>query len=86
MIAIAGVALPSFFLALVLQIVFFRVLHLLPVSGQLSITMSVGATRSRKSPAWSSSMHSITANWVAFWDGLQHLILPTLALAPTPPA
>lgn len=79
-IAIAGVALPSFFLALVLQIVFFRVLHLLPVSGRLSMTVSVG-NPVKEITGMVVIDALITANWVAFWDGLQHLILPTLALA-----
>ncbi|MBN2203650.1 MAG: ABC transporter permease [Thermoleophilia bacterium] len=78
--AIAGVSLPSFFLALVLQIVFFRVLGLLPVAGQLSISVA------REYPVTDITGmvvvdSLITGNWVAFWDALRHLILPTLALA-----
>jgi len=78
--AIAGVSLPSFFLALVLQIIFFRVLHLLPVSGQLSI--HVAQAHPVKDITGMVVVDAlITANWVAFWDAFQHLILPTLALA-----
>jgi peptide/nickel transport system permease protein len=79
-VAIAGVALPSFFLALVLQIVFFRVLNILPVSGQLSIETAV--EHPVKDITGMVVLDAlITANWAAFWDGFQHLILPTLALA-----
>jgi peptide/nickel transport system permease protein len=78
-VAIAGVALPSFFLALVLQIIFFRLLHLLPVSGQLSITTSV--THPVQDITGMTVVDALlTANWVAFWDGLRHLILPVVAL------
>jgi peptide/nickel transport system permease protein len=78
--AIAGVSLPSFFLALVLQIIFFRALDLLPVSGQLSIT--VGLEYPVTNITGMVVVDSLlTGNWPAFWDSLQHLILPTLALA-----
>jgi peptide/nickel transport system permease protein len=79
-VAIAGVALPSFFLALVLQIIFVGQLDLLPASGQLSIEVAV------EHPVTDITGMVvldalITANWAAFWNGLQHLILPMLALA-----
>lgn len=78
--AIAGVSLPSFFLALLLQIAFFRVLHLLPVSGQLSII--VAQEHPVKEITGMVVVDAlITANWAAFWNGLLHFILPTLALA-----
>jgi peptide/nickel transport system permease protein len=78
-VAIAGVALPSFFLALVLQIIFFRVLHLFPVSGQLSINTEV-AHPVQSVTGMVVVDAFITRNWVAFVDGFRHLILPTIAL------
>jgi peptide/nickel transport system permease protein len=78
--AIAGVSLPSFFLALLLQIIFFRVLHLLPVSGQLSITVSVEHPVHQVTGMVTLDA-LITGNWAAFADGVRHIILPVLALA-----
>lgn len=81
--ATGGVAVPAFWLALMLQIVFFRMLHLLPVAGQT--TIMVTQTHPITQITGMAVVDAfITGNWVAFWDAGRHLILPMLALAAYP--
>jgi len=81
--SVGGVSVPAFWLALMLQIVFFRALHLLPVAGQndIFITQAYPITEITGMNVVDSL---ITANWPSFWDSLKHLILPMLALAAYP--
>ena len=81
--AIGGVSLPSFWLAMMLQILFFRVLHVLPVAGSISVGVQFTdpITHVTGMPLVDSL---VTGNLVAFWDGLRHFILPCLALAAYP--
>jgi peptide/nickel transport system permease protein len=82
-VSIAGVSLPTFWLALILQLVFFRWLGLLPLGGRLSNAVAV-----------QYPVHVITGfylidtvltgNWVAFRDALTHIILPAVTLATYP--
>jgi peptide/nickel transport system permease protein len=81
--ATGGVSLPSFWLALMLQIVFFRMLHLLPVAGQSDILVAQSNPITRIT-GMAVVDAFLTANWPALWDCLRHLILPTLALAAYP--
>jgi peptide/nickel transport system permease protein len=79
----SGVSLPSFWLALMLQILFIRAMHVLPVSGQADILVSQAhPIRSITGMAVVDSF--ITGNWPAFWDAFKHVILPVLALAAYP--
>lgn len=82
-LAIAGVSLPAFFLALILQIVFFRVLHWFPVG--LQIDPIVAQQHPVTTVTGMLVLDSlITGNWPAFGSSLQHLVLPALALAAFP--
>jgi peptide/nickel transport system permease protein len=78
-----GVSIPAFWLALMLQILFFRVLHLLPVAGQTDILVAQAhpITSVTGMPVVDAL---ITGNWPAFTDAARHLVLPTLALAAYP--
>jgi peptide/nickel transport system permease protein len=83
--SIAGVSLPAFFLAILLQLVFFRALGWLPVSGQADLGLA------QQHPVTAvTHMYAvdalITGNWTAFRDALRHVILPALALAAAPTA
>jgi peptide/nickel transport system permease protein len=79
-LSIVGVSMPAFFLALVLQIIFFRNLHLLPLAGRVSTDLR-----------FTSPIHEIThflildsiltRNWIALQDALRHILLPAFALA-----
>lgn len=81
--AVGGVSVPAFWLALMLQIMFFRSLHLLPVAGQSDILV---AQAHPITPITGMNVVDafITSNWPAFWDALKHLIMPMLALAAYP--
>jgi len=78
-----GVSIPAFWLALMLQIVFFRVLHLLPVAGPSDILVAQAhpITSITGMPVIDSL---VTGNWPAFTDSVKHLILPMLCLAAYP--
>jgi peptide/nickel transport system permease protein len=81
--AVGGVALPSFFIALVFQVIFFRALHLLPVANMLSIETAQNnpITDVTGAPMLDAL---ITGNFSALAEGLQYMILPVLALAAYP--
>ena len=78
-----GVAIPAFWLALMLQIAFFRVLHLLPVAGPSDILVAQAhpITSVTGMPVIDALL---TGNWPAFTDSVRHLILPMLCLAAYP--
>lgn len=72
-----GGAMPSFWLALVAQLVFFRWLNWLPSGGRLS-----NAVVPPEHITGLFTLDSIlTLNGPAFWDSLWHLILPGFTLA-----
>jgi ABC-type dipeptide/oligopeptide/nickel transport system permease component len=78
--AIGGVSLPSFFLAIILQIIFFRILGLLPISGEMDI--AVAQTHPVAQLTGMTAIDAlITGNFVAFFNAMEHLILPALTLA-----
>jgi ABC-type dipeptide/oligopeptide/nickel transport system permease component len=82
-VSIIGVSLPAFFLGMVLQIVFFRNLHWLPLAGRVTSDL-------RFSNPIIPITHFylidtlLTRNWVAFKDVAVHLLLPALTLAAYP--
>ncbi|MCP4167882.1 MAG: ABC transporter permease [Chloroflexi bacterium] len=81
--SIVGVSIPAFFLGLLLQIVFFRNLHWLPLTGRVDADLR-----------FTSPIIPITnffiidailgGNWVGFKDASRHLILPAITLAAYP--
>ncbi|MDQ4213555.1 ABC transporter permease [Microbacterium capsulatum] len=76
LLVIIGAALPTFWLALLLQYALGTLLGLVPISGRLSRGFNV-PTRTG-----SVVLDSLLAgNPLAAWDGLQHLILPAIVLA-----
>lgn len=81
--SVGGVSVPAFWLALMLQILFFRVLHLLPVAGQSDILIAQAHPITRIT-GMNVVDALVTGNWPSFWDAARHLILPTLALAAYP--
>jgi peptide/nickel transport system permease protein len=77
--AIAGVAMPVFWLALLLQLVFYRMLGWFPDGGRLGILYTSPPPVTRL-----FLIDSLLAGrWDVFFDALKHLVLPgvTLALA-----
>lgn len=81
--AIAGVSIPSFWFALLLQLLFFGQLHVLPLEGRLSVDVSLYYPV--KTITGFYVLDSLlTLNIVAFVDTLRHLLLPAIALAAYP--
>src|SRR5215216_3684760 len=80
-LALAGISMPIFWLAMVLVVIFTVNLGLLPFPGRLSSGVSIQAYTGL---VLVDSL--LTGNFVGFWDGLKHLILPALALGTIPMA
>jgi peptide/nickel transport system permease protein len=82
-LSIGGVAVPSFWLGLLLQMVFVGWLKLLPATGEFSndIRFTSPVHHVTGLPLLDSML---TGNWLALGDGLTHLILPALTLATYP--
>jgi peptide/nickel transport system permease protein len=79
-ISIFGVSVPSFWIALVFQYIFFTKLNLLPINGQMSMDVSLlypveAVTGFKLIDA------ILTGNGVAFVDMLPHYVLPVLTLS-----
>jgi ABC-type dipeptide/oligopeptide/nickel transport system permease component len=82
-LSLVGVSLPAFWLALLLQIVFYRQLGLFPITGRMETTLRF--THPVESVTSFYILDSlVTGNWVAFKDALWHLVLPAVALAAYP--
>ena len=81
--AVLGVSMPAFWLALLLQLVFFQRLHLLPVAGQYdpNLDYTHPLTQYTRMVAVDAL---ITGNWVVLRSALAHLILPALVIASYP--
>jgi peptide/nickel transport system permease protein len=81
--SVFGVSMPSFWLALILQLIFFRWLRVLPVAGQYNPELD------RTSPLHEITQmvvvdSLITGNWPVLWSSVQHLVLPALVIASYP--
>ena len=79
-LAIGGVSMPSFVLAVLLQILFFRILGLLPVSNELDIAVAQ-AHPVTQITGMTAVDALVTGNFVAFFNAMEHLVLPVLTLA-----
>jgi peptide/nickel transport system permease protein len=79
--ALTGISMPIFWLAMILIVIFGVKLQLLPFPGRLSSGISISAFTGL---VLVDSL--LTGNFVGFWDGLKHLILPALALGTIPMA
>ncbi|MGQ0668062.1 MAG: ABC transporter permease [Actinomycetota bacterium] len=81
--AVFGVSMPSFWLALILQLVFFRWLRVLPVAGQYdpSLDLTSPLRAYTRMPVVDAL---ITGNWPVLWSAVQHLVLPALVIAAYP--
>ena len=80
-LALTGISMPIFWLAMILVVIFTVELHLLPFPGRLSSGVSIPAITGL---VLVDSL--LTGNFAAFWDGLKHLILPAVALGTIPMA
>ena len=82
-VTIAGVSLPSFWLALLLQMLFFGWLGWLPLGGRLSRDVML-TTPITPVTGFYLIDAAVTGNWVAWRDALWHLILPVAVVATYP--
>jgi peptide/nickel transport system permease protein len=78
--SIAGVSMPTFWLGLLLQLLFFSRLGLLPLAGRISTEVALYHPVEQISGFYLIDT-AITGNWVAFKDALVHIILPAFTLA-----
>jgi peptide/nickel transport system permease protein len=78
--SVADVSLPSFWLAMIFQIVFFRWLGLFPIGGRIDTVVGLMSPIERITGLYVMDA-LITGNWPAFKSALSHLVLPTITLA-----
>jgi peptide/nickel transport system permease protein len=83
LLAISGVALPSFWLAMLLQLVFAKALGIFPLSGRLDLIVELTEPLTRIT-GFNVLDAVITGNFNVAWDALWHLVLPALTLAMYP--
>lgn len=78
--SIVGVSMPIFWMALILQLVFFQRLHLLPVAGMRDPNLTPFAEYTHM-PVVDAVL---TGDWQLFRDSLAHLVLPAVVIAAYP--
>ncbi|MHB8959663.1 MAG: ABC transporter permease [Candidatus Limnocylindrales bacterium] len=83
LLSIVGVSLPAFWLGLLLQVVFFRDLHLLPLTGRIGTDLRFSAPITGITGFYLVDS-ALTGNWTAWRDVALHLVLPALTLAAYP--
>jgi peptide/nickel transport system permease protein len=77
--SLIGVSIPIFFLAIILKYVFAVKLGLLPSVGRMSVLITIDH------PTNFYTLDALLAgNFGAFWDVLEHLVLPAVALGSIP--
>ncbi len=77
LVSIGGVAVPMFWLALMLQLLFCLKLNLVPSGGRIALTMSPPATLT----GFYLVDALLTGNWPVFASAVSHLFLPALVLS-----
>jgi peptide/nickel transport system permease protein len=82
-VSIGGVSIPSFWLALLIQILFFRHLGLLPLGGRIDNITALTSPVERITGFYLFDTIA-TQNWVALRSTVTHLILPSFVLASYP--
>jgi ABC-type dipeptide/oligopeptide/nickel transport system permease component len=82
-VSIIGVSIPAFFLGLLLQMLFFRQLDILPLSGRVDSDLRFSNPITEVTGAYLIDA-AISGNWTAFGDVAWHMILPALTLAAYP--
>ncbi len=75
--AILGVSIPIFWLALLMQLVFYRNLRWLPAAGRLGVQYSTPPTVT----GFYLIDTLLVRDWAAFRSALQHIIMPAVTLA-----
>jgi len=78
--SVANVSLPSFWLAMIFQIFFFRWLGLFPIGGRIDTVVSLVNPIGRVTGFYVFDA-LMTGNWPALKSALAHLVLPSVTLA-----
>lgn len=82
-LSIAGVSIPTFWLALLLQLLFFGTLGWLPLGGRVDSTITLSHPIAKITGFYLVDA-AVTGNWVAWKNAALHLILPAAVLATYP--
>lgn len=82
-LSIAGVALPTFWLGMILQLIFFKQLKLFPLGGRIDTLVMVTYPVEHITGFYLVDS-LITGNFVAFKSALMHIVLPAVTLAAYP--
>lgn len=82
-LSIVGVSLPAFWLGLLLQVLLFRDLHWLPLTGRVDANLRFTSPITEITGLYLVDT-ALTGNWTAFRDVALHLVLPALTLAAYP--
>lgn len=83
LVSVVGVSMPVFWLALILQLLFFQKLHLLPVSGQYDPNLAT--THPLRAHTHMAVVDALVeGNWPMFRSALSHLVLPAIVVASYP--
>ena len=80
LISVAGVSMPTFWLGLIFQLIFFSWLGILPLGGRISTEVALFHSVEQITGFYLIDS-VITGNWVALKDALLHLILPAFTLS-----
>ena len=81
--SVANVSLPSFWLAMIFQILFFRWLGLFPIGGRIDTVVSLVNPIERVTGFYVLDA-LMTWNWPALKSAVAHLVLPSVTLAAYP--
>ena len=76
-VAVTGLSVPDFWMALILQLIFFASLGLLPYGGRLD----VGMTAPDPFTGFLTLDALLAGNGAMLWQSLRHLVLPAIVLA-----
>ena len=78
--SIGAVSLPTFWVALFLQLLFYKQLNILPIGGELSVTATVFGAKPHITGMLLLDC-ILVGNWTMFWDAFKHVILPGITIA-----
>lgn len=80
-LTIGSVSCPGFVSAIILQLVFYNILHILPLGGRLD-TINTIMYEVPRITGWLTIDTLLVGNMVLFKDAVLHLIMPAMCLAP----
>ncbi len=83
LLAVLSVSVPTFWLAFLLQIVFFKDLGILPLAGRVSNLVTALDPITRVT-GFMTLDSLIQGNWPGFFSALRHLVLPAVTIAAYP--